>query len=192
MKSAGMNIAHVIRLLSMANNDLQSVEYRCQVLRREVASLEASNRNAARTLEQLTYVISDTQNTLDHYESLRKQQRAELDKLFHQKIQLEEFLECFKSNSTEYAAIKENVKQEVENTLMNPKKLMRLALLALIESLRKDTDKFQSLYYEMSTDIIATTLSQSLTPSYDSQNYSVSNLDKQYLSQDYNTPTHAF
>lgn len=44
----------------------------------------------------------------------------------------------------------------------------------------------------MSTDIIATTPSQSLTPSYGSQNYSVSNMDKQYLSQDYNTPAHAF
>ena len=70
----------------------------------------------------------ETQNTLDHYELQRKQQREELDKIFYQKTQLEEFIEYFKSNSTEYAEIKENVMQEVENTLTNPKKLLRLAL----------------------------------------------------------------
>jgi hypothetical protein len=167
-KAAGMTVAHIIRLLRVANKDLPSIEYRCQEFRREAASLETRSQNAARTLEQLNYVILDTQNTLDHYELQRKQQRAELDKIFHQKTQLEEFVECFKSNSTEYAEIKEKVKQEVENTLTNPKELVRLALLALIESLRKDTSKFQLLYYQMSTDITAIAPSQSLTSSFSS------------------------
>lgn len=185
-----MNIAHVIKLLSMANNDLQSIEYRCQELGRETASLEASNRNAARILEQLTYAISETQNTLDHYESLRKQHRSEMDRLFDQKTELEEFVECFKNNNVEYIKAKENIKQEVESNLTNPKQLVRLTLLALIESLRKDPTKFQLLYYQMSTDIMATP-SQLLTKSYSSQNYSISNMNEKPF-QDYNNPTEAF
>jgi chromosome segregation ATPase len=121
MKTAGMNVAHVIKLLGMVNNDMQSIEHRCQELRREAASLEASNRNAARTLEQLSFTISETQKTLDHYESLSKQQRSEMDKLFHQKTQLEEFVEFFKNGNTKYVKIKENIKHEFEDTLANPK-----------------------------------------------------------------------
>src|SRR5215204_3464870 len=190
MKAAGMNVTQVIRLLSMANNDLQSIEYQCRELRRKSASLEASNRNAARTLEQLTYVISETQTTLDHYESLNKQQRSEMNRLFDQKTQLEEFVECFDDN-VGYVKVKENIKQEVENNLTDPKGLVGLALLALIESLRKDPSKFQLLYYQMSTDIMAKIPSQLLTQSCSSQNYSISNMNEKPF-QDYNNPTEAF
>lgn len=196
MKTTGMNVAHVIRLLRVANNDLQSIEYRCQDLKREAASLEAHNRNAAKTFQQLTDKIVDVQNTFDHYSLLCTQQRSEMERLYHKKAQLEELIEYFRSNNAEYVKIKENVKQKVENNLTNPKKLLRLTLLALIESLRSDTSKFQVLYYQMSTETttmpIALSQSQSLTPSYGSQNYSVSNMDEQYLSQDYNSPTSAF
>jgi hypothetical protein len=191
MKTAGMNIAHVIRLLSMANNDIRSIEYRYQELRRISAALEFRNRNAARTLEELSHVISKTQNALDHYESLRKQQRSEMEKLFHQKTDLEEFVECFESNNNKYLKIKENIKQAIENSLTNPKQLLRMALLSLIESLRKDTSKFQILYFQMSTDIAATTPSQSLTPTHSSKNCSVSNMNEKPF-RDYNDPTDTF
>jgi hypothetical protein len=62
-----MDAHEVVRLLSIANNDLPSVEYRCEKLRREEASLEAGNRNSARTFQELCDLISSTQNTLDRY-----------------------------------------------------------------------------------------------------------------------------
>ena len=68
-KVARMDTHEVIRLLSIANNDLPSVEYRCEKLRREEASLEAGNHNSARTLQELSDLISTTQNTLEQYES---------------------------------------------------------------------------------------------------------------------------
>jgi hypothetical protein len=192
MKTAGMNVAHVIKLLGVVNNDIQSIEHRCQELRREAASLEAGNRNAARTFEQLSCAISETQKTLDHYESLSKQQRSEMDKLFHQKTQLEEFIECFKNSNTEYVKVKENIKREVEDTLTNSKKLIRLALLTLIESSRKDIDKFRLLCYQMSTDTMVIGPSQPVTLSLSGdQNYSISNMNEKQF-QDYNDPTEAF
>ena len=193
VKTAGMNIAHVIRLLSLTNNDIQAIEYRCQELRREAVSLEVCNGNAAKTLEQLSYAISETQNALDHYESQRKQQRFEMDRLFDQKTQLEEFVECFKNNNGEYVKVKENIKQEIENNLTNPKRLLRLALLALIVSLRKDPNKFQLLYYQILTEATTTLTSPSQvsTPSYDSLNRTVSYMNEQCLSQGYN-PTDDF
>lgn len=94
------------------------------------------------------------------------------------------------------AEVVDQIHWEVENTLANPKKLLKLALIALIESLRRDTSKFQLLYYQMSTETttmpMALSQSQSLTLSYGSQNCSLSNMNEQYLSQDYNSPTDAF
>jgi hypothetical protein len=149
MKTAGMNVAHVIRLLRIASNDIPSVEYRHQQLGKEAASLEAHNRNAARTLQQLSKVIFDTQKTLDHYNLSCKQQRSEMDKLYLKKTKLEELVECFKINNEEYVRVRENVKQEVESTIANPKQFLKWALSSLIEFLRKDLSKFQLLYYQM-------------------------------------------
>jgi len=101
-KAAGMNTQNIINLLKIANNDIPSVEYRYQQLTREAASLEARNRNAARILQQLTTVISETQNTLDYSTSLCKQQRSEMDRLYLKKTQLEELVECFKSSNEDY------------------------------------------------------------------------------------------
>jgi hypothetical protein len=190
MKTAGMNIAHVIRLLSMANNDICSIEYQCQELRREAGSSEFRNRDAARTLEELSHVISETQNTLNHYESLCKQQRAEMDKLFHQKTQLEEFIEHFKNSKAEYVKVKENIKRDIEDTLTNSRRLIRLALSTVVESSRNDINKFQLLCYQMSTDNMVPGPSQSLISSYGGQNWPISNMNEKPV-QDYNDPTEA-
>jgi hypothetical protein len=190
-KTAGMDVAHVVTLLGMANSDIQSIEHRCKELRRQAASLEAGNRNAARTLEQLSCAISETQKILDHYESLCKQQRSEMNKLLHQKTQLEEFIEVFKNSNAEYVKVKENIKREVGDTLTNSKRLIQLALSSVIESSRKDTSKLQLLCYQMSTDIMPMGPSHLLTPSYGGRNLSISNMNEIPF-QDYNDPTEAF
>src|SRR5689334_9047408 len=67
MKAAGLNMEHVIRLLQMANNDLLSIERKCQDLKREEADLTAKNLNAARTFQQLSNDISEISNVSDRY-----------------------------------------------------------------------------------------------------------------------------
>jgi hypothetical protein len=48
------------------------------VLIREEASLKAGNQNSARTLQELSDLISTTQNTLEQYESDCKQRGLEI------------------------------------------------------------------------------------------------------------------
>jgi hypothetical protein len=45
--------------------------------------------------------------------------------------------------------IKQTIKREVESTLADHRQLLKLALVSLIESLRKDPGKFHALYYNM-------------------------------------------
>jgi hypothetical protein len=70
-KEVGMNAQHVVNLLAIANNDLPSVEYRCERLKREEASLKAGNHNSARTLKELFDLISTKRNTLEQYATAR-------------------------------------------------------------------------------------------------------------------------
>src|SRR5204863_9205013 len=57
-KVARMDTQEVIKLLTIANNDLPSVEYRYEKLKREEASLKASNHNSAIIFKKLSDEIS--------------------------------------------------------------------------------------------------------------------------------------
>jgi hypothetical protein len=60
MKAEGLNEQHVIRFLKIANNDIPSVEYRCQEFEREEASLKVRNQHAARTYQQFGAILAAT------------------------------------------------------------------------------------------------------------------------------------
>jgi hypothetical protein len=97
-KSVGMKPHHVVKLLAIANNDLPSVEYRCQELKREEASLQARNRNSARIFQELNNQIMLAHKTMDHLDLSCEELRLEMDRLYIQKTRLEEFLEGIRNN----------------------------------------------------------------------------------------------
>src|SRR2546423_4852253 len=103
--SAGMNSQQVIRLLTIANNHLPLVEYRCENLRREEASLKAGNHNSARTFQELSDLISTTRDTLEQYESDCEEKRLEITKLQIQMIRAEALVKDFQNNNETYLQI---------------------------------------------------------------------------------------
>jgi hypothetical protein len=76
MKAAGLTIDHVIKLLKIANNDLQSIQQECQDLKREEAAITAKNLNAAGTFQQLSNDISEEYKILNQYRSSCKEEEA--------------------------------------------------------------------------------------------------------------------
>jgi hypothetical protein len=149
MKTAGMTVAHIISLLRIANGDLPSVEYRYQELQHKEASLRADNSNAVRTFQELSDRISDEYKTLSQYRLFSDQKKQEIDKIQSTKLRLEELVEYFQNNNEEYLNIKETIKREVSSTIKDARQLLRIALISLIVSSRKDPSKFQALYYNM-------------------------------------------
>ena len=117
-----------------------------------------------------------------------------MEKLYLNKTQLEEFVECFKSNNKSYVKIKEDIKQEVKNSIANSKQFLKRALSSLIKSLRMDPSKFQLLLYQMpiETTIMPAVSSPLSTPAYSSWNCSRFYIGEQYPFQDYNSSTEAF
>ncbi|HEY7573337.1 MAG TPA: hypothetical protein VH796_18405 [Nitrososphaeraceae archaeon] len=151
MKGAGMTVQHVIKLLLLANNDIQSIEQKCQDLKREEAAITAKNLNAAGTFQQLSNDISEISKVLDKYRSSCKGERIELARLSLQKEKLESLVRHFQNNSKDFGRIKELVKQAVEQSLTNHRHVLSLALLSVIDSCRRDPLKFDILYHNMPT-----------------------------------------
>jgi chromosome segregation ATPase len=144
-----MNTQHVVRLLTIANNDLPSVEYKCEKLKREEASLKAGNQNSARTLQELSNLISTTSDTLEQYELACKQRRLEIKNLNKEYIALQELVNDFQNNNEEYVKIIKAVEEKVLGVLSNGKVLLRCALLSLTESARNDPERYRLIFYNM-------------------------------------------
>jgi hypothetical protein len=156
MKAAGLTMEHVIRLLQMANNDLQSIERKCQDLEREAAALTGKNLNAVSTFQRLGNDISEEYKILSQYRSSRKEECLELDKLRLQKAGLESIVREFQNNNESLQKIKGLVKQTVGQSLANHRHVLSLALLSVIDSCRRDPIKFNVLYHNLSADAITT------------------------------------
>ena len=181
VKAAGIGIPHVNRLLTIANNDLPSVESRYEGLKKEAAILEFQKASSARDSELLNNQIIMMRKTLD---STRLECENEMERLRHleqERVKQEAIVKHFEnSNEVHYIKIRNSAEEKVNSILSNSKMLLKLALLSLSESMRKDPDKYSSLIYHN-------------TPSnadYNNQCYAASYMygqqqQQQYPSQDY-------
>ena len=136
----------------MANDDLRSIERKCQDLNREAAEITAKNLNAVRTFQQLSNDISEEYKILDQHRALRKELCLELAKLRLQKSKLESFVRQFKNNNVSFQMIKDLVKQTVGQNLMNQRHVLFLAFLSDHRFMSKRSCKIQ---YSLSQFIIS-------------------------------------
>ena len=150
MKAAGLTIGHVIKLLLMANNDLPSIQQKCQDLKREAADLTAKNLSAAGAFQQLSSDISEEYRLLQEDRSSCKKERLEVDRLRLQKVELESIVRQFQDNNESFQRVKGLVRQIIEQRLMNHRHVLLIALQSIIDSCRRDPVKFNILYYNLS------------------------------------------
>jgi hypothetical protein len=187
-KTAGMNAQHIVKLLAIANNHLPAVESRYQELKREEASLQASNQNSARTLQELSDHISDLRNTVDSYSLSCEEERRQMGELYQKMIRLEALVDDFQDNSEEYIKITRAVEEKVLGVLSNAKVFLRCALLSITESIRNNPEGYRSILNNMSPSIIDYSGSSS-------QDYTSSSMygqqQQQNSSPDYDTEANA-
>ncbi|HKG89578.1 MAG TPA: hypothetical protein VKA95_14755, partial [Nitrososphaeraceae archaeon] len=74
-----------------------------------------------------------------------------IDCLYNEKMGLKKIIRRFKRNNKEYLKIKKTVEQEVIRNLLDGKGLLNLAIYSLMESMRKDPDKYSSMIYYYSS-----------------------------------------
>ena len=71
--------------------------------------------------------------------------------LHRHNMELNSLLRQFKNNNEEYIKIRFVAKQTVRSAISDSRQLLKFALLSLIESLRADPTKFNSLTHQMSS-----------------------------------------
>jgi hypothetical protein len=169
-KVARMDVQHVIRLLEIANNELPSVEYRYERLKREVDSLESWKLNSNRVLENVT-------KNIEHYSLCCQRELAQMDQLYQKRMKQQAIVRHFENNNGEYAKIKKTVEEKVHSILSDRRMVLKLALLSLIESMKNDPDKYSRLIYHNTPS----------TANYNSQYYDTASYGQQ---QQY--PSHAY
>ena len=177
VKAAGMGVPHVNRLLTIANNDLPSVELRYEGPKKEAATLEFQKASSARDSELLNNQIIMMRKTLDSTRLDYEKEMERLRYLQQQRIKQEAIVKHFENNNEEYLKIRKTVEEKVDSVLSDRKILLKLALLSLTESMRKDPDRYISLIYHNTFS----------TADYSGQYYSTDSYgqQQQHPSQDY-------
>ena len=110
-KTADMNVQHVNRLLTIANNDLPSVDSRYERLKKEAATLEYEKENSAREFQQVNDQIIMMRKTPD---STRLECEKEMERLRHlqqERIKQEDLVKHFENNNEEYLNIRKTAAQ---------------------------------------------------------------------------------
>ncbi len=185
-KVARIDTQQVVRLLTIANNDLPSVQWRCEKLKREEASLKAGNQNSAMILQELSDQISDLRNTSDSCRLSLEEEKRQMAELRQQKMNQEALVNDFQNGNEEFIKIIKTVEEKVVSILSNAKVLLRCALLSITESITNNPERFRLIFYNM----------PSIIDCYDSngQDYATSYMyggqirqSQQYPSPNYNT-----
>ena len=149
-KAAGKSAEHVVHLLNIANNDLFTLEAKYKKLQGNVDVLESKELDANINLVELKSQIQNANMRLNTYHlSCQKEVKKTLE-LHRQNMELNSLLRQFKNNK-EYTKVQFVAKQTVRSALSDSRQLLKFALLSIIESLRSDPIKFNSLTHQMSS-----------------------------------------
>jgi hypothetical protein len=180
-KVVRMDVEQVVKLLGIANNDLPLVEHKCERLKREADDLEAKKHNSARIFQDLSDQIATMLKRLDSIHLDCEKELAQRDQLYQKRMKIEAIVRYFENNNEEYVKIRKAVEEKVVSILSDRKMVLKLALLSLTESMRKDPDKFNAFIFCDNKSSSSTTQTRGYSQYYDT----ASNTQQhQYPSQD--------
>jgi hypothetical protein len=148
-KAAGMSTEHVVNLLEIANNDLQSIEHRYRKLQRNVDYLESRALDAGITLGDLKSQIQNGNQVLYFCRLSCQKEVRKILQLRRQNIRVNALLRQFKNSDEVYLKVRYAAKQTVRNAISDRRQLLKFAILSLIESLRADPIKFNFIIHGM-------------------------------------------
>jgi len=145
MKVAGIGVEQAIHLTKIASNDLPALEQKYQKLKIEVNSLEFRKLEEYKTLNDLRDQVDALERVSEWLKTSCQEEEAKINQLELKKIRLKRFVKRFKDDNEEYQKIKNTVIQHVTSFLLDGKRILRLSLVCLMESMRRDPQKYSKL-----------------------------------------------
>jgi hypothetical protein len=152
-KRKGMGVKQVVDVLTIANNDLPSLERRFKRLGNDMSTLQFQKRIDGKNLYQLNNKIASTTKLLNSFRMSCKRERREIENLYNEKARLEAIVDQFKNDNEEYLSkIKQIAYEEVKSVLSDGKLLLKIAILSVIESLRSNPELGNFVFYNISNN----------------------------------------
>jgi hypothetical protein len=145
-------IKQVVNLLAIANNDLPAIEERLKTLRNDTSVLQFQKRIDERDLYQLNNKIASTTKLLTSFRISCIRERGEIENLNNEKTRIENLVSHFKNNNEEYLKIKQAAYEDAKSILMNGKLLLKFAIFSVIESLRRNPELCNFVFYDNSNN----------------------------------------
>jgi hypothetical protein len=84
---------------------------------------------------------------LDSYRLECQKEKEELEYLQEKRMKLEALVRQFENDDEVYDKIRKTAEEKLNSILSDRKMVLKLALLSLIESMRKDLDRYSQLIY---------------------------------------------
>ncbi len=135
-KEKGMGSMHMVKAVTIANEDLPYLEEKCELLEIRINDLESKITPMNNKLHNLKYEIASTKELLKCYTSSCERKRQESEILNNEISRLEALVTRFKNNNEEYLRIENTVEEKVKNVLADSKVLLHKAIFSIIETLR--------------------------------------------------------
>jgi chromosome segregation ATPase len=123
------------------------VQIRHDSLKREIDVLEGDKRNATMLFQDLNNQIITMGKTLDSCRLECQKEKEELESLQQKRMKQEALVRQFENNNEEYNKVRKTAEEKVRSILSNKKELLRLAVFCVMETIRKDPDKYGPLIY---------------------------------------------
>jgi maltodextrin utilization protein YvdJ len=124
---------------------LLRLEGRYYNLKSEVKSLEARRESLIRIMLDYDNQVKALGQSFDNYCQLCLQEELKLTNLQKERLKIETLVTQFQEKDTEYLRIKNIVKKEVYSALSNVAIMLKLAVVSVIQSIKRNPVKYASL-----------------------------------------------
>jgi septal ring factor EnvC (AmiA/AmiB activator) len=163
-----------------AAKELPNLQRYCQSLQGNSHNLKYQNQELEKELQARKKHIAE----LTEVESMLHQNvdtlQNDIDRLFNERSQLQQFVSRFKNSNRRYLQIKDAAEEHVNRLLTEEESLLDLALKAVIEALRMNPDRYAVIYnseYDNSNSVFdssRTNTATAISPPYTSSTSIVS------------------
>ena len=137
MKEKGMSIEQVVHAIDIAIHKLPHMESLYKQLKDEVDKLQYIRQGLLNDIAALKYKILILDKTAFSSEQECKRTEQRLQELTDKKDRIEKFIANI-SNGEGYSNLKQTVKENVKAVLTDNKKLISIAFVALIQTIKAD------------------------------------------------------
>ena len=91
--------------------------------------------------------IASAKSLLNSYNMLCERKRQELKNINSEASRIVTLVNRFKNNNEEYLKIEKTVEEKVKSVLTDNKQILQFALASVIEAIRRNPDKYNSLIF---------------------------------------------